>query len=375
LAIEPFAAWTPDPTALTTKLELALDSARDVFNRLGACTHPVTIIAGNHDAELALPVAQQFLLRQIPRAAFIDRDQPYAVGNLLVEHGNRYDGANENDWPGIHASAAAQSRGESIRVPVAPSAGSSLVEHVVSPLKKEGYDFLDMLQPEGELTALLLIAFEPGLIFDIAKLRHLLRARRRRTHGPTQTALPVASLADGPDAELQAVFGDVYNELFADDTEVGFTDLAINAWRGRRDGLSTLVRSGKAIPDTRLTQIRVSMKKILDEHARSASGSQDLQTRAAHSMASSGKAHTVVMGHTHEARTASVRALPFYMNTGTWTDRIDVPPDALSDTTNRSIDRFIRSLLGGGARIPQRTWADITLSNNRIVAAHLGPSE
>src|SRR5262245_26083334 len=192
LAVPPFAAFTASPSEACDKLRRTMQDAAFgvIFDALGgfvAAGHRLTVLVGNHDVELAFPGVQDALLERLSAMShhvhFVHDNRAYRVGSLLIEHGNRYDGANENDWTGLRAMVSAQSRGEAPIDQVEVSAGSRLVQTLISPLKSR-YSFIDLLQPLGELVALLLLAFEPALILDFPKLAKLLRAKRLQDKNP-----------------------------------------------------------------------------------------------------------------------------------------------------------------------------------------------
>jgi calcineurin-like phosphoesterase family protein len=134
LTIDPLASWTPKPDVARKKLNDTMDGELfgPVFDALlelvrSGCA--LTILLGNHDLELALPVAQEALWRRLSadphQVLFLVDGRAYRVGGLLIEHGNRYDGANANDW---EASSAPPIRGPKLHPsPCAPrlEAGSS----------------------------------------------------------------------------------------------------------------------------------------------------------------------------------------------------------------------------------------------------------
>src|SRR5262249_4337377 len=111
LAAPPHASWTPDPAAAVAKLEGVMNAPSPfapVFDALGrhvAAGHRLTVLLGNHDVELGLPQVQAAFLGRIGASrhevAFVADGSAYRVGSALIEHGNRYDGANVNDWTGL----------------------------------------------------------------------------------------------------------------------------------------------------------------------------------------------------------------------------------------------------------------------------------
>ena len=162
--------------------ETARGDFKPVFDALARHVnlgHWLTILVGNHDVEMALPAAQDALVKELKvnphQVLFIDDGRAYRLGNALIEHGNRYDGANQNDWSGLRALASTSSRNLPPRADLRLSAGSQIVYEVVNPLKSR-YTFIDLLQPQGEMVAYLLVAFEPKLRTDWNKVKRLLRA-------------------------------------------------------------------------------------------------------------------------------------------------------------------------------------------------------
>ncbi|MFY9556282.1 MAG: metallophosphoesterase, partial [Blastocatellia bacterium] len=224
LAVAPFQSWTVDRHQALTKLQQVMTDAAFgiVFSSLGklvASGAGLTVLIGNHDLEMALPALQRFFLERLDatphQVSFVDDGHAYRLGRMLIEHGNRYDGANENDWTNLRIIASAQSRMEDSPVELRASAGSWLVERVVSPLKAR-YPFIDLLQPQGEMVALLLAAFEPGLILDLPQMARVLRAQRLQSINlsgsqPGRThAVAARDLTAAPDPELARVFGEAY---------------------------------------------------------------------------------------------------------------------------------------------------------------------
>jgi hypothetical protein len=105
---------------------------------------------------------------------FIYDGEAYAIGDALVEHGNRYDGWNAIDYDALRRVCSLQSRGQPIpsNLRLQPPAGSQLVAAVMNPIKRN-YPFIDLLKPESTAAVPLLLALEPGsrkLIAQFAKL-------------------------------------------------------------------------------------------------------------------------------------------------------------------------------------------------------------
>jgi hypothetical protein len=333
--------------------------------------------------ELSLPAVQDALLARLdatPRQVhFVDDGRAYRVGGLLIEHGNRYDGANENDWTNLRIIASALSRSEQPPVALRASAGSWLVEKMIAPLKAR-YPFIDLLQPQGELVALLLAAFEPGLVLDLPALGRVLHAQRLEANNPQglqpgRTNAVAAHAPASADPDLQRVFGDAYASIRRPPEQVALRDVLVAAWNARNDGMGALLDRGEDIPARQLEQIRVAMAKLLlDDTSDRPDGDTAQYGAAARRLiaASGGDVELVVMGHTHLPRHVGAPARASYINTGTWADVIRVPSAALQPGATRALQDFLLELRGGGARSTPATYADVCIdSNGRVTSAAL----
>jgi UDP-2,3-diacylglucosamine pyrophosphatase LpxH len=388
LAIAPHRAWTADPTEAVQKLRRTMRDPRfnAIFESLAALVsrgHGFTILVGNHDVELVMPQVQDEFLGGIQAAhqvSFIDDGRAYRVGKALIEHGNRYDGANVNDYDGLRSIASAFSRNEPPPVDLEISAGSQIVERVVYAIH-DRYPFINLLQPEGELTALLLLAFEPALRWHIGKLALLLKGGSRRFDNPSGTQPPKSQNVayrhlEKRDDELANAFGDVYEELRNPPNNVSFWD-ATRDWsnillKAQDDSLSAIIDRGDAIPEERLEQIRIAMLRILlDDHSQQRDGPTAQYGMAAERIisASQGGIQTVLMGHTHQARHIGVAERASYINTGTWADIIRVPNLVLQKGRSKELDAFLRRLKVGEGRILLPTFGDLRVEENGNVAS------
>ena len=170
LATAPSASFTPDPIAACAKLDSVMTKESPfapVFDALGkhvAAGHRLTVLLGNHDVELALPQVQEALLRRIDaeqhEVLFLADGRAHRIGAALIEHGNRYDGANVDDWDQAagHRLGAVAGRGAGGITTLKVSAGARSCTGSSIGWKND-YPFIDLLQPQGVGVALLL----PGL--------------------------------------------------------------------------------------------------------------------------------------------------------------------------------------------------------------------
>lgn len=361
LAIEPFRSWTADPKEACLKLEQTMAGAfSEPFSALKYHIrkgHRLTILLGNHDLEMALPQVQSSFCdgigANLHQVLFVDDGSAYRIGRALIEHGNRYDGANFNDWSGLRAVRSALSRVEEPRTRIRVSAGSQLVERLVNPLKHRSecpYHFLDLLQPEGMLTVFLLLAFEPTLALDLGTIAHVLDSARRRwkTRDGAQPQEAWAVAGDEPeqvDPELMAAFGDQYTQLTQPAQTIGTSHWAQLFKKLQPDSLAVRVHSGLEIEMTRLRQIRVVLERLLFNTSFEWDGDPGPYGKAADRLLMNPATDLVIMGHTHQPRHIAYPG-GTYLNTGTWADQVRIPGDVFEEEGSLDrLDNFLRQLI------------------------------
>lgn len=365
LNIQEYAAWTADPGLAVRKLQDVTDRSQfaPVFDALAQHVergHRLTILLGNHDVELALPQVQAALLDRLRSSPhdvhYVMDGRAYRLGRALIEHGNRYDDANANDWTGLRAIVSALSRGEPAPVELEVSAGSKLVIKVVNPLK-DTYPFVNLLQPVGELLLLLLLEFEPSLAWQVDMLGRLLNSKRlaernrlgqqpRATRNVSAGGEGRVGLAPAEDAELATLFGDTYRQLHSQaNANVAAGDVLSLLVRPGRDGLASFFERGEPVPIERLRKIRAALKRILDNDKTTNPDVADGPCGAAalRLLQGSRDLQAVVMGHTHLPRCARSET-GVYLNSGTWIDRLRIPHAVLADGEERRLEAYLRDL-------------------------------
>jgi UDP-2,3-diacylglucosamine pyrophosphatase LpxH len=197
LAEEPFQPFTNSASDAAAKLRNAIrhcdDGAPDdeqVFPALRELIHgghKLTILLGNHDLELSLPVVRRTLVNELTedrpaRVEFLYDGEAYRLGDVVIEHGNRYDGWNAVAHGVLRAHRSSTSRDEE-PWPFQAPAGSLLVTTVMNPLK-ERYRFIDLLKPENTAVLPILAALEPMVAFELAQVVPLWFAKRKTTGSP-----------------------------------------------------------------------------------------------------------------------------------------------------------------------------------------------
>jgi UDP-2,3-diacylglucosamine pyrophosphatase LpxH len=359
-----------------------------------AAGHGLTVLVGNHDLELALPDIQSALCEALkcrPGAIhFVDDGRAWRLGGALVEHGNRYDDANLNDWTSLREIAASQSRGETPLSELEPSFGSQLVHKVVQKYK-QSFEFIDTLQPQGVLVAYLMAALEPGLLDHLPALLRVWRGQSRQArnadgaapkHKTSRGAAVPTSAAPPPEA------------LFGPEMDTSRLDLLFgltSPTRVRRGEVSAVVRemlrpgdmallsylnAGTPVPRPRLELVQATLAEMTwGDRSLELDGPTGPYGRAAERLRRSTGAQVVVMGHTHQARHIGPPELAEYINTGTWADLVRVPNDVLaaSDAGLVALEGWLRDLSRDrNVRVLQPSWAELRVEpSGEVTSARL----
>lgn len=382
-------AWTPSPERAVGKLKQAMEGQdAPVYEALGGFVrsgHRLTVIVGNHDLEMAIPSVQQAFCEKLRvnrhQVVFVDDGRAWRIGNALIEHGNRYDGANLNDWQGLRATASYWSRGETPRDPLEVSAGSQLVEQVVNPLKRR-YPFIDIFQPQGELLGYLLLAMEPALKYDFKKIRYLIVGAIRRAlapeEGPPRAERAVANRTSEDTfvgkpldtQSLDALLG--VEPLSLSEQEVSARDWFREFLRKPGDNLEKLLKSKQRIPSDRLSQLQKTIAAMVDnDDSLNPAGETEQYGRNAKRLCKGTGVEVVVMGHTHKPRQVGGPKKASYINTGTWVDCIRIPPEALKQTKEGAakLQGWLSDLYHDrGVRSFQPHWADLRIETDGSVS-------
>jgi UDP-2,3-diacylglucosamine pyrophosphatase LpxH len=384
LAIPPWEPFTADPGAAVDKLRRTMAGpfagVFDALGRFAAAGHRITVLLGNHDLELALPPVQDALLSRLgapDRFAFSADGRALRIGGALIEHGNRYEATNANDFTGLRAVASALSRGEAPEVRVHPSPGSEAVATVLNPIKRR-YPFLDLLKPPGELAALLLVVFEPSLLHHVEGLARIVLAdlhhgdpRRRRSRRGHRD-LPAS------DPQLAEALGETWDRVRDPRPE----KVPVHRWfafavEPGSDGLAACFERGEPVPPRRLRQIRLLLRRLLlDDRSSLPDGpTGPFGLEAARLLAENkGAVATVVMGHTHQARHVGPADRAAYLNTGTWADVIRVPAAVLADGADDDLQEFLRGLWRDERPEYPATWGDLRIeADGAVSSARLKP--
>ncbi len=388
LAIEPFAAWTPDEDACIQKLKDAARQFPVVFDAFRKCIAKVdrfTLTLGNHDIESALPRVTKAVLEEIGTnlysCEFVRSNIAYRDGDLLVEHGNRYDSWNAIEYADLQRVASAASRMEALP-DINPCPGSLMVEKLVNQLR-EDYPFVDLLKPETKVLPLVLGALEPALkrdirrIFQVSTLWTKQWARTRswipKLSSNAEQLISAKSVASDLPPELRSAFQE---ELLAsNEQQIGAKEIWLDIKKKLRpDSMAALIRRGEALPADRVEKLRLAMANaVKGDRTFDLDGPDGPYLEAAKRIIGSGgggRPRIVAMGHTHLMRNVSVGDAGHYLNTGTWVDLIQVPAELLgSDARTMEFGDWLRKAVLDvqSLRLPNPAYADVLLDDGGVL--------
>jgi UDP-2,3-diacylglucosamine pyrophosphatase LpxH len=349
-----------EPSAVATFDRIA-DRDPGVFDELALLLQsgvPITLTLGNHDIELSLPAVRARLKERLgvtrtsPFQFFYD-GEAYVVGNVLIEHGNRYDGWNVVDFDALRRCRSEYSRRLELSPDAAfdPPAGSRLVEELMNPIKGD-YPFIDLLKPENEATIPLLLAIEPSFGKDVARLErvHQLQqdAVRHNPRAPVRPNRPEnihRTTADASDGNL----ADVLNRRLPPDAAARFLELTKEAeHQSRRQAENISIgRTSRALSlismlftgdwEKRLPWLLDAFRQLKDVFDPSVESATDC-VEAAEELTATSKFSTVVFGHTHHVRNITLTSGGTYLNTGSWIDSMRVPETIISGPVDEATE-------------------------------------
>jgi UDP-2,3-diacylglucosamine pyrophosphatase LpxH len=376
LAEEPFEAFTVDPTAVLQKFRSIVAHTapvwaavrRFVVDRGGA----LTLMLGNHDIELSLPVAREALFDQVGRGRvrFIDDNQAFVLGPLLVEHGNRFDA-----WNAVPHGALRRVRSQLSRrlapVPAFPALpGSRLVVDVMNPLKKD-YPFIDLLKPEDAGALPVAAALGAGGIGQVWNFYRNYRRQNAVDYDETQEPTDPELVAAAPAAErdLYQLARDI--EADGDASQVSFVGNLLAGARASIDATKRQLRRDALFKAFRL---------LLDKHRDTFDISHEeaiYLTPAQRSAAA--RFRVVVYGHTHLPKRIGIGSdgESVYLNSGTWADLMRVPDEVWAADpvpARQALEAFVDDLENSRLDAWRRscpTYARIELDGDAVLSADL----
>lgn len=398
---EPFLADPEQAVACFRKIAGGMDApVFDALAELLEAGHRLTVLPGNHDVELCLPAVRRALLERLRARPgydlYVQHDgEGYAIGDAIVEHGNRYDASNFVDHERLHNLRVKQSlrRDEPAELPFAAPLGSYFVARVMNEIKR-GHPFVDLLKPEGPALVALLLAIDPGLRETVKGLAKLALEHRREHADATKaweeettfrggvrgTVEPEGPRArrvaepEGPrarriaepdgDEALAMLLEETLGEgVLAEPQEPGAAAFeperepargqpreAIrgpvgDAWKTLHTGgwevVRLLVSGGRFKEVKRLELLRQAVRKMgaspefdrgkEDERSPYLAAARKLARSATHK----GGFRFVIFGHTHHAKDIALDGLDArYLNSGTWANLMSFPAELFDQGTD-----------------------------------------
>jgi UDP-2,3-diacylglucosamine pyrophosphatase LpxH len=407
--------WLPfvaDPHKAVRRLDAIVERDAAFFNALRemlARGHRITLLLGNHDLELSLPLVRHRLQEHLGavgsgRFSFIYDGEAYVIGDALIEHGNRYDGFNTVDHDALRRLRSIQSRGlwPDEKVTFEPPTGSRLVAAIMNRIKST-YPFIDLLKPETEAALPILLAIDPGLRRHIPRV--LAFKDQAKRHDPVAPARPKYSgdiaarstESDQDDAgevrapsqdDLEGVLTKVLGREDAREFLHALADEegsdAVSGDIGSV-GLSTgltiarLAVSGGEALERRLPILLEGLRALQNDK----SFDRSLETNA-HILAAAKKLASVgfrwvIFGHTHLAKEVGLDGGATYFNTGTWADIIRFPKEMLTEPKHTLLPQlraFVEDMASEGYKkwiTFSPTYVRLDVENDAVTNAALLP--
>ena len=373
-----FDDFTYDAEKVIKKLHRIVKREFHVFSALRtllANGHALTLLLGNHDVELALPKVRKYLENILntkgKKYRFLHDGEAYIVANgqVLVEHGNRYDEWNEVDYDNLLKLRTLQTLNETLSRSEAQAIfrsprGSKFVQQIMNPIKHR-YRFIDLIKPENETLVPLMLALEPSLRSQILKLFKIYAEDvindflDNDENATTRSISPAtASPKTQEEREMQAVLSSILPaEMSASDFMEALeveenTDSEIVTTRNleRSPALSftwvsgvvdLLFRNRTSDLKKRLPALLQSLR-ILQTDKSFELDSENLTDylNAAHRLHKNGFQY-IVFGHTHFARQVYLGENSYYYNTGTWADLMRFPQEILyAENEEKALERL-----------------------------------
>lgn len=365
--------WIPfdyDQASVVRKLERIRGRNAAFFESLrrlqGAANKRLLLVLGNHDLELSLPGAREWLAEVLggePRCFFDNEALIYGrCHRALIEHGNRYDAFNSVDHDGLRRVRSLMSRDAEKIAQVSrfsPPPGSRLVCEVMNP-QKENYSFVDLLKPEIETVLPLLLALEPSTRSTIKPLGKI----------------AADSIGRGAEGDTPRILSNVSGMPLVDRIA---TALGFNADKlAGRVGLAMLLAGdGDSQLADRLPILRDALRLVTADQSFAESPETWAPAVDAVSALWSRGFEYVVFGHTHLAKDVAHPTGTFrYLNTGTWADLIQLPwAGRKAGPSDGELTSFVDALRGGnidGYVVFRPTYVRLDLdSSAEVVGANL----
>jgi UDP-2,3-diacylglucosamine pyrophosphatase LpxH len=360
---------------------------RDALRSWGERGGRTILVPGNHDPEWFHPDTTAELARWITGGAaaapglMVWREpEPWKCRagpwHVLIAHGHRGDAVNDIDPDDVHRAL----HDGSALLPLPP--GSQLVLGPLQRFKRamhsdgrRRFPFLDAVKPEVPAVLLLLLYLDPGLLIRTlpAALQPLagmvMRHVRRALCGGSVLGAELAAdsgetgTPGGTAVETlaRALAADLVGALSEADRQA--PDATLVRLEAHLQGASAVPEPGTLAADGGLRRALLrawlrresqTSRRFFDPHRPGPADGQVI----AHYLPEGCRRRVVIVGHTHAAREIQLDSQRVYLNTGTWTDLLDL---SAYDDQDASLTNLIDMLAGGTLpSFRRQTWAEVT---------------
>lgn len=375
LAEEEFSSFSNDNDAARIKLEKIISTSREVWNSLRDYVSSgarLTLMLGNHDLELCLPSARKLLMETIGagRVEFLYDNQALVEGDVLIEHGNRYDKWNVVSHDALRAIRAAMTRGENPIKYLGPP-GSQLVKSVINPIKRS-FAFIDLLKPESSGMLPILAVLDPAAMSNVLRLAALAakstEARFDENGIPLDhqyiaaTTSQIETIDDSLRIALKLAGVDDPQNISAMGEAKGF-------WERWKSATTEIAK------DIQLNLLLTALRHFAKTSRNAFDVGNESPDYLSPAEAAAANGHKVIIyGHTHLAKRVNLdKSGAIYLNTGTWADLMKIPDAVLGDDdalARRQLEIFLNDLEHGKldvwrAQVP--TFARVNFDNETLV--------
>lgn len=380
----------------------------DALRDLVGCGVELTILLGNHDVELSLPLVRRELERLVGAShgsfRFLFDGEAYSRDGLIIEHGNRYDHFNCLDYNHLRQERSLLSRGfkteatqRGIRY-FAPPMGSEIVVNEINPRLANGA-FINLLKPEVPAVVPLLLALFPetvksmDLCFRIyGGLRSFMLGGLDEQSQPLELGR-LTSKGTSPPESLEAF---LQEELGRDNAKafpvrsagIGQLSGSPLSWASIGEAakkcrvavdlvdlVSNWIEVFKSRTDEqRMNQVRCALRKVNEGHTFSQTTEKKRYLEAAKSLVNDTGNQVAVFGHTHFPKEISLGEGKMYLNAGAWADVARLPMGIFSSDpseVDKSITKFLADMKENRIHpylLQNRTFVRAVIENGRVSA-------
>lgn len=366
LAAEPCVAFTVDEREAVRKLDQIFKRTKPVWDALNAHVAtgaPLTALLGNHDIELTLPAPRRALIERLGRGRveFLIDGEALRLGELLIEHGNRYD-----DWNWVNHDDLLHVRRELSRgrgaaeVVFDPVLGSRFVIDEINPLKRR-FPFVDLLKPEDATVVPFVALLNPGIRANLATIygyakKHLAMKWNAEGIAPGGPREAVARDDDPDLRELKAKAALLRETERILDLAAAIADPS-EAWVDPADGAKgplwdtiKLLFGGSQAREVRLKKLLRILRERHGDDAQAFDLSCELPAYLEQAREAAGNGfRAIVYGHTHLVKHVTEDlGGAVYLNSGTWADLMRIPSGVLghapTEQALKVLDEFANDL-------------------------------